>query len=66
MSEPMHRSDRDELLELYSELHLTCARAASALRLAEHWDAPEEELLARFRKEEARATTIWKRILELR
>ena len=66
MSEPINRSEREEVLELYSEPHLTCARAASALRLAEHWDVPEEELLAWLRKEEARATTTWKRILELR
>lgn len=66
MSEPLNPANREELFELYSELHLACGRAAAALRLAEHWDAPEEELLARFQLEEDRAATIWKRIVALR
>ena len=35
----MNPGDREELFELYSELHLACGWAAAALRLAEHWDA---------------------------
>ena len=66
MNGPMTPADREELFELYSELHLACGRAAAALRLAEHWDAPEEELLARFQIEEDRAAAIWQRILTLR
>jgi hypothetical protein len=66
MSEPMTPADREELFKLYSELHLACGRAAAALRLAEHWDAPEEELMARFQIEEERAAAIWKRIVALR
>ena len=66
MSEPMTPADREELCKLYSELHLACGRASAALRLAEHWDAPEEKLLARFQIEEYRAAAIWKRIVALR
>jgi hypothetical protein len=66
MSEPMNPADREELFELYSELHLACGRAAAALRLAEHRDAPEDELMARFRIEKDRAAAIWKRIEALR
>ncbi|HEY8576861.1 MAG TPA: hypothetical protein VIL88_11040 [Devosia sp.] len=51
-----------ELYELYAELHLACGRAAAALRLNGNWDAPHEELLERFRKEEARAKAIWEQI----
>ena len=51
-----------ELYELYAELHLACGRAAAALRLNESWDAPHDELLERFRKEEARAEAIWAQI----
>jgi hypothetical protein len=63
---PIDPEDRDELFELYSELHLSCGRAAAALRLAGNRDAPEEELIARFRLEEERATRIWVRILQLK
>lgn len=42
---PMHPADREELFELYWELHLTSGRAAVALRLAGSWDAPEDEFL---------------------
>lgn len=66
MSEPINPADREQLFELYSELHLACGRAAAALRLADHWDAPEDELLARFQQEEARAAAIWQRIVTLR
>jgi nicotinamide mononucleotide adenylyltransferase len=66
MSEPVDPKVREELFELYSELHLACGRAAAALRLASNWDAPEQELLDRFRLEEARAARIWERIVELR
>ncbi|HTN62349.1 MAG TPA: hypothetical protein VL147_12485 [Devosia sp.] len=62
----MNPADREELFELYSELHLACGRAAAALRLVEHWDAPEDELMARFRIERDRAAAIWKRIEALR
>lgn len=55
MSETIDPADREELFQLYSELHLACGRAAASLRLAEHWDAPEDELLGRVQKEEARA-----------
>ena len=66
MDRPMHPAEREELFELYSELHLTCGRAASALRLAGRWDAPEDELLAMYHREEERATAIWERIMALR
>lgn len=62
----MNPADREELFELYSELHLACGRAAAALRLAKHWDAPEDELMERFCIEEDRAAAIWKRIEALR
>ena len=66
MRRPVPSTQRDELFELYSELHLACGRAAAALRLADRWDAPEDELLARFEREEHRAEAIWKRILAVR
>lgn len=66
MIEPMDPAKREELFELYSELHLACGRAASALRLAGNWDAPEEELLRRFRENEALAAEIWARIVAIR
>lgn len=66
MSKPIRPDNREELFELYSELHLVCGRAAAALRLAAHWDASEDELLERFRTEERRAAAIWKRIVALR
>jgi hypothetical protein len=66
MNETIDPKKREELFELYSELHLACGRAAAALRLASNWDAPEDELLDRFRKEEATAAGIWRRIQELR
>ncbi len=65
MQEPLDPAEREELFELYSELHLACACAATALRLAANWDAPESELLDRFRAEEARAERIWQRIRQL-
>lgn len=65
MTEPVDPSRRQELLELYSELHLVCGRAAAALRLAGKWDAPEDELLRRFRENEALASEIWARIVAL-
>jgi hypothetical protein len=55
----------EELQELYTELHLTCERAATALRLSANWDASSDELLDRFRREEAHAAAIWKRISEI-
>lgn len=54
-----------ELYDLYSELQLISSRAASALRLAANWDAPVDDMLARFRDAEARATAVWARIAEL-
>lgn len=54
-----------ELFELYSELHLTCGRAAAALRLSSNWDAPHAEMLQRYRREEARAEALWDRIKQL-
>jgi hypothetical protein len=66
MRKPVLSTQRDELFELYSELHLACGRAAATLRLAERWDAPENELLARFEREEDRAEAIWRRIVCLR
>jgi hypothetical protein len=66
MARLLDRAERDELLELYSELHLACGRAAAALRLASKWDATEDELLSRFRDEEERAARIWERIVQLR
>jgi hypothetical protein len=66
MRRPVPSIQRHEQFELYSELHLCCGRAAAALRLPDHWDAPEDELLARFRLEEHRAEAIWKRITSLR
>ncbi len=65
MQEPIDPAEREELFELYSELHLACERAATALRLAGNWDAPESELLDRFRQEETRAENIWRRLKQL-
>ena len=66
MTDPLDPAKREELFELYAELHLACGRAAAALRLSGHWDAPVDELMARFRQEEDRAAAIWKRIQEVR
>ena len=66
MRRPVPSTQRDELFELYSELHLACGCAVAALRLADRWDASEDELLARFVREEHRAEAIWKRIMALR
>jgi len=65
VSEPSGIDKVEELYELYAELHLTCERAAAALRLSGHWDAPHDEMLERFHKEEARAEQIWQRIKAL-
>jgi hypothetical protein len=65
MREPLDPEIADEQFELYTELHLTCERAATSLRLSANWDAPSAELLDRFRKEEAHAAAIWKRISEI-
>ena len=56
----------EQLHELYAELHLTCGRAAAALRLSGNWDAPMGEMLERFHQEEALAEAIWQRIKKLR
>jgi hypothetical protein len=66
MSVPIDHDISEELFELYSELHLVCGRAAAALRLSTNWDAPEDEMLERFRNEEAKAEAIWRRIKQLR
>lgn len=66
MKRPLHPADRAELFELYSELHLVCGRVAAALRLADRWDAPLDELLAIYSREEERAAAIWERIEALR
>jgi hypothetical protein len=58
----MDQAKREELFELYSELHLTCGRAATALRLAGKPHAPQDELLARFHEEQGRAAELWSRI----
>ena len=65
MNLPKNPDDLQELFELYSELHLSCGRAAAALRLSAHSDTPDDELLQRFLGEEARAARIWARIMEL-
>lgn len=65
MTRPMDAEEIAELYALYAELHLACGRAAAALRLSGNWDAPMEELLERFHKEEARAAEIWDRIQAL-
>ena len=65
MSMPVDPAVSEELFELYSELHLACGRAAAALRLSSNWDAPQDEMLERFRKEEAKAEAIWQRIKQL-
>lgn len=65
MSVRVDPAKADELYELYAELHLTCGRAAAALRLSGNWDAPYEEMLERFHKEEAKAEEIWQRIKAL-
>ncbi len=66
MRPPVDPQNAEELFQLYSELHLTCGRAAAALRLSGNWDAPIEEMLERFHKEEARAEQIWQRIKALK
>ena len=65
MTEPMDPQLAAELQELYSRLHLTCARAASLLRLSSVPTAPVDELLEAFRREQATAASIWKRIAEV-
>ncbi len=54
-----------ELHDLYAELHYTCGRAATALRLGAQSGAPSTELLLKFREEEAGAAAIWARIAEI-
>jgi hypothetical protein len=54
----------EELEDLYAQLHMTCDRAATALRLAGK-SAEPADLLARFQQEEARAKAIWQRIAEI-
>lgn len=66
MNESIDPTKRDELFELYSELHLACGRAVAALHLASNRGVSEDERLNRFRKEEATAAGIWRRIQELR
>lgn len=66
MDQPVTPDDQEELFELYSELHLACARAAAALRLNAHHNEPDEELLQRFQQEEERAARIWARIVQIR
>ena len=66
MSSHVDPSKAEDLYELYAQLHLTCGRAAAALRLSGNWDAPVEEMLARFHEEEARAEAIWRRIQQLK
>ena len=66
MNQRVEHALSEELFELYSELHLVCGRAAAALRLSNNWDAPEDEMLERFRNEEEKAEVIWRRIKQLR
>jgi hypothetical protein len=66
MNKSINPADRPELFDLYSQLHLAAGRAAAALRLADRWDAPEDQLLAWFDLEEERVASIWQRILGLR
>ena len=61
----MDRATAEELQALYLELHMTCERAATALRLSANADAPIGVLLERFHSEEARAAALWKRISEI-
>ena len=61
-NQPMERARVEELQALYGELHWTCERAATALRLACQSDAPADELLSLFRREEARAADLWRQI----
>lgn len=65
MDWPKDPTEREELFELYSELHLSCERAAATLRLGGHLDEADDELVRRFREEEQRATRIWRRIQKL-
>ena len=66
MVEPVDPADLDELFALYAELHLSSGRAASALRLAAHGNAPGGEMINRFQEEEDRTGRIWARIQEVR
>jgi len=66
MIEPMDRQKREDLMDLYAELHLVCGRAAALLRLAGKQDAPEDDLLRRFQEYDALAASIWDRITALR
>jgi len=58
----MNPEQIQQLQLLYRELHLTCERAAAALRMAARPGAPSSELLAKFRAEEDRAKAIWEEI----
>ena len=66
MDQPIDPKNHEELLELYSELHIASGRAAAALRLSAHYNATNDELLQRFQMEEDRAARIWARIVEMR
>lgn len=66
MDEPTDVKIREELLDLYSQLHLACGRAAAALRLSAHYEVPDAELMLRFEEEEHRAASIWARIRQMR
>jgi hypothetical protein len=62
MYEDMDRGTAETLQDLYEELHLTCARAATLLRLSATSGAPVADTLRQFREQEARAAEIWRRI----
>jgi hypothetical protein len=66
MSQHIDPARAEELYQLYAELHLACGRAAAALRLSGNWDAPVDEMLERFRSEEATAVRIWQDIQRLK
>jgi hypothetical protein len=58
----INQDSLEQLAALYRELHLSCERAAAALRLAGRDDAPVSELMDRFEMEERRAAKIWEEI----
>ena len=51
-----------DLQALYEELHRTCERAATLLRLSSYSEASDEDTLAEFRKQQDKAAELWHRI----
>lgn len=61
----MDRHMTTELQALYEELHRTCERAATLLRLSSRSGASDDETLLEFQRQQAKATEVWRRISDI-